>query len=521
MRQTELPEGVPTALDDLLAEAGTRGVNLRVAAGKLWFSAPTGALTPDLRRRLGENKSELIRLLGGPSFQARGPVQYSPLPFHNADLLHYIRMGAIGPSFTNGTSCIVALVGPLDVTALTGAFQHLVRNHTILGTRIEDGPTGARLVFNQEVLIHIVDATGEPEPNQLNFANENAAALLFRAFDLEKETLFRPFVVKVSAQEHLVGFVIHHIVGDGVSVTLAAEYLWRSYSDMRTGSFSLPPAPAMQYSDYIAAVNDWLLSPALRYRRNYWEKHLSNSPSIALPTDFALKTEVAGNIEIEPFTVDPQLTASAIRLAGSLNCSLFTLLLSINASVLHLLAKADDIVVLAIHNGRDDPSVEYVIGSFQNPIPMRISISPMMSFRELVQQAHKTILTAYEKQIPYGYIAHHLQDEGVRIAFPEFNFLDMRSSAKSEPLELSVKPCSLPAPPADATTASHPFLATDLILDASRVHGFVRYFAPIYRRHTIKQFISSFCALAKQAITNPEIRISLFHIDQVREASDD
>jgi hypothetical protein len=63
----------------LLAEALERGVQLWAEGGDLRFRAPEGALTPDLRRRLGVYKAELARRLGEES-------RYAPASFEQRRL---------------------------------------------------------------------------------------------------------------------------------------------------------------------------------------------------------------------------------------------------------------------------------------------------------------------------------------------------------------------------------------------------------------------------------------------------
>jgi hypothetical protein len=513
MRYFELPEGDHNTLDELLAEAEGLGINLYAAAGRLRFSAPPGALTADFRDRLSARKVELTRILRGPSYEARGPVHCSPLPFHNVELLHHIRAGAIGSSFTNGTSWIAAVEGPLDVHALTKTFQCLVRDHSVLGARFEKGATSSNLVFNQGLFLETIDISEVPESSRFDTANEHASRLLCKPFDLEKETLFRPFLIKIAPRNHLVGFVIHHIVGDGLSVSLAAKYLWSSYFQIKAGSTKLPDVLALQYSDYVAGLNEWLLGPALRYRRNYWKKQLEMASSAALPADFAIDSAVGGQIAVEPFSIDYKLATSIRRLAASLKTSVFTILLSLNACVLHLRLRGEDVVILVMHDGRDDPSLAGLIGSFQNQLPIRFALSTRMSFRTIVNQCHQTILTAYEKQIPYGYILHQMQDEGVSPNFPEFTFVDSSSqSTLTKHSELSLKPWALRLLPPDTTISSHPFHSMHLVLDAAGIQGHVRYFAPTYHRQTIMSFVSSFCAIAERAIADPESNVLAFVI---------
>lgn len=515
MRFSELPEGAYDELDELLLEAETRGIDLSASWGALRFSAPTGALTHEFRNRLYASRADLVRAISGPAYEARGPSPYSPLPFHNVELLQKIRAGILGTSFTN-SSWIMTLEGPLDVDALIQSFHHLVRIHAVLGARLEDCSDGVRLVFNQGVFPQIADFSGEAEVRRADCARECVEALLTRPFDLQTDTLFRPILVKIAAQKHLVGFVMHHIVSDGLSVSLGTADLWHAYFAIRAGSNNLPETPALLYSDYVAALNEWLLGPGLRYRRNYWKKQLTNAPVVRLPADFDVDSSAQGRVEDEPFSLGPQLTASIVRLASSLSTSVFTILLVVKAIAFYRHLKMIDVVIRLMHNGRDDPSLTRVIGSFQNQLNIRLELLPTMSFRAVAQQAHRTILTAFERQVPHGYVLHHLQDIKAPSAFPELNFLDFRSGGKgqSELPGLSATPFTKRTPAVDTTKqVDFPSLSMVLVMVDTDLHGHLKYFGPSYLPQTIKSFITSFCAIAEQAVSDPEFTLSTMSFD--------
>ena len=62
---------------ELMAKLGAAGIKLWVDDGQLKFKAPKGALTPDLKAELVENKAAVIEFLVQPTvIQIRNPVAY-------------------------------------------------------------------------------------------------------------------------------------------------------------------------------------------------------------------------------------------------------------------------------------------------------------------------------------------------------------------------------------------------------------------------------------------------------------
>ena len=142
----------------------------------------------------------------------------------------------LGPdaSLAFNESVSLRLSGSLDHAALASALQALLSRHDALRTNF--GPDGETLCVRVEsgLLLECVDLSG-----MITSAREAAVAARQRRavetpFDLVREPLFRAELLTLAAQENLLLLTAHHIVCDGWSWWVIAE--WRSSTTASRGT---------------------------------------------------------------------------------------------------------------------------------------------------------------------------------------------------------------------------------------------------------------------------------------------
>src|SRR5439155_10838188 len=106
---------------------------------QLRYSAPAGALTPDLRARLAARKAEIIAFLNQTNADEdtvplRPAVRNGPLPlsFAQQRLWFLDQLAPASASYNIPTP--VRLSGALDLTALQASFSAIVQRHEALRT---------------------------------------------------------------------------------------------------------------------------------------------------------------------------------------------------------------------------------------------------------------------------------------------------------------------------------------------------------------------------------------------------
>ncbi|WP_141275908.1 condensation domain-containing protein, partial [Streptomyces cacaoi] len=134
---------------------------------------------------------------------------------------------------------------------------------------------------------HVVDASAWPEQR----LDEAVRAVARRGFDLAADLPFRARLFAVSATEHRLVLVVHHIAGDGWSLAPLLRDLWSAYEARRAGAApSWAPLP-VQYADYAlwqhrALGDEGDEDSVLARQMRYWERRLDGLPGrLELPTD--------------------------------------------------------------------------------------------------------------------------------------------------------------------------------------------------------------------------------------------
>ncbi len=301
------------------------------------------------------------------------------------------------------------IVSRVDVAALRRAFQSMVDRHAVFrttytmlaGEPMQEVHTQAEVHFEQ------VD-TSQWTDEQIR-KHVNAEHL--RQFDLEKGPVLRVTLFTRSETDHILFPVAHHIAFDGLSLGFFLEELRHLYEAETAGRPNPLAPPKAQYTDFGTWQTDTLSGPEGERQRAYWQQQLGGEvPQLALPTD---RPRVL-NKEFLPrrheFSLDEALVVRLRKVARAHRTTLYTVLLAAFFVQLHRYTGQDDIVVASPMSGRTRPEFEEVIGVFANIVLMRASLTPGLTFAELLQQMHPTVLSAIENQdYPWAMVVSELR----------------------------------------------------------------------------------------------------------------
>ena len=151
-----------------------------------------------------------------------------------------------GPSATYVIPLAVRLFGELEVSALEGALNDVVGRHEPARCFLR------RLGFRgRRYCLRVRRGLGS---SWLRVSEEELGAALSaaarRGFDLGGELPLRAHVFALSAREHVVLVVLHHIAGDGWSLRVLVRDLAGFYAARLQGRPAGLVPLAVQYADY-------------------------------------------------------------------------------------------------------------------------------------------------------------------------------------------------------------------------------------------------------------------------------
>ena len=215
---------------------GELGVEVGV---RVLFDAPTVA---GLARWLATDGGGRARL----ALVARGRPQRVPLSFAQTRLwfLHNYE----GPSATYNIPLAVRLTGRLDTAALGAAIGDVVGRHESLRTVFAetDGIPCQQILAADAVDVPVA-VTEVPDGQGLAGVVSEAAGY---RFDLAREIPIRAQLLAVSAVEHVLVVVVHHIAADGASMVPLARDVAAAYAARCGGHAPDWSALPVQYADY-------------------------------------------------------------------------------------------------------------------------------------------------------------------------------------------------------------------------------------------------------------------------------
>ena len=298
---------------------------------------------------------------------------------------------------------VIRTTGRLDISALNRALQTMIERHEILRTTFKMDSGGDPMVTiasRLELRFEPIDLRwiAEDEPREV-CAKEMVETELQRPFDLATGPLIRATLIRLTDEDQIILFVIHHIVTDGWSSSILVDELTALYTAYAAGKGSpLAPLP-LQYLDFAVWQRNWLQGEPLEEIASYWCQQLAGLPPLLeLPTDFQRPPEQTYNGAYYNFELPPALAEAVYTFCRQEGVTPFMALLAIFQTVLGRYARVDDVPVGTPIANRNRSEIERMIGFFVNTLVLRGDLSGRPSFRELLSRTREMTLDAYAHQ---------------------------------------------------------------------------------------------------------------------------
>ncbi|MBA2672822.1 non-ribosomal peptide synthase/polyketide synthase, partial [Ramlibacter sp.] len=323
---------------------------------------------------------------------------------------------------------------------LHGVFNALVARHEALRTvfRVVNGQPRQVIAQLLELPMLHEDLSGLPDTARQARAAQLLEQETGKPFDLTQGPLLRVGLVKLGEDEHILLLTMHHIVSDGWSMGVLVDEVAQIYRALGEGQQPMLPPLVIQYADYAVWQRERLQGEVLHEQLGYWRNQLEGAPALLeLPTDRPRPTLQSHRGAVHGFELSTQLTASLSALAQAQSTTLFMLLQSAFAVLLHRLSGQEDICVGTPIAGRNRAELEGLIGFFVNTLVLRNRIDPRASFDALLEQSKDIALAAYAHQdVPFEQLVEHLNPPRSQGYTPLFQVMFMLQNAPRQTLEI-------------------------------------------------------------------------------------
>ncbi len=305
----------------------------------------------------------------------------------------------------------VRIRGPLGTRALRRALEALAERHPSLRTRFgashgeprQEALAEARLAFAQE------DARGWSE----GLLAERLRAEARRPFDLEADPLLRVTLFRRSALDHVLVVAMHHIVTDFWSMGVLMDELGALYRAFVTGADAPELPAATPYAEYVRRQEDLLAGPEGEALWAYWRDRLGGElPVLELHTDRPRPRVRGSRGEAVTTRLTPHRSDQLEALGRGAGATPFMTLLALFQVLLHRYSGQSELAVGTVTAGRTRAAFARTVGYFVNPLVLRADLGAEPSFAELLGEARREVLGAFEHQeYPFSLLVERLHPE--------------------------------------------------------------------------------------------------------------
>ncbi|MEO3785212.1 amino acid adenylation domain-containing protein [Actinocorallia sp. B10E7] len=381
------------------------------------------------------------------------------------------------------------LRGPLDVKALDGALDQVVRRHEVLRSRLvtEDG----RLMQLPGPSPDPLEVEDVPDEEALW---RRARTLAAERFDLASGPVVRTRLLRLSDDDHVLVWIAHHAVADGWSASVLLTELKELYAGRR-----LDPLP-LQYADFGAWQRERPTAKALEF----WKEHLGDAPAAAVPS-FRPRPPVQG---FRGDSVEFPVPDGVAEFAAAHGTTSFVVLLAALHTLLVKFGGEEDSVLGAALSGRVRPEVEPLIGPFSTTLPLRVDASGDPSVSGLLARTSARVLDGLAHQeLPFGELVRGLgraRDPGRN---PLYQVLFAMGGITDPPRELvpglAVEIRGLP----NGTAR----LDLQLNVDQTPDGGFqarLDYATDLYDHRTARRLADGYVSILRAFLSDPDLPLS-------------
>ncbi len=467
------------------------------------MSAPRRSfrLTPEQRRQLQEEVGRSGQAPAEAEIRPRTDPDDRPLSPAQQRIWFVEQLDPGGSSYNMPGA--IRLRGSLDAAALERSFAEIVRRHETLRTvfPLRGGEPYQEVRPAGELPLPVIDLSRLPASRREAEGFALAHAEGRRPFDLAAGPLFRLALFRLGTEDHLLLFVMHHIIGDGWSSMVLTRELGLLYDALRSGRAPSLPALPVQYADFAVWQRRRLADESLASHLAWWREELAGAPdSLDLPADWTRGAGRPGGSAVAERELSPRLCAALQALGQRHGATLFMTLLAAFGVQLHRYTGQLDLTVGTPVASRGRAEVRDLIGVFINTLVLRARLSEELSFGELLSRVRAAALGAYSHQdVPFERLVEELRPERHLDRTPLFQVLFALEGASR---------LELPGLAADLLELEVGRARFDLSLTLKQreagMTAILVYDAALYRASTARRMLEHYLNLLEQAVRRPE-----------------
>ncbi|MCK4261151.1 MAG: AMP-binding protein, partial [Halanaerobiales bacterium] len=426
------------------------------------------------------------------------PIQeYYPASSAQKRLLIINRFDQTATNY-NITSAL-KMEGELDKSCFERAIKGLIKRHEAFRTSfiLVDGEPVQKIEQDLDFNIEYLEA----EENEL----ENIFREFCTSFDLSQAPLLKVGLVKY-ANKYLFMFNLHHIISDGVSMSVFISEFAKLYNNENLKEMRI------QYKDFAVWQNEFLTSEQIKTHETYWldtfagEVRENVIPVLNLPTDFPRPSEMDYKGGTVGFTLSKELTLQMKELAAIQGVTTYMILLAALNILFSKYTGQEEIIIGSPITGRRHADLENVIGIFVNTLAMKNEPIAEKTFVQFLAEVKENALNAFEHQdYQFEMLVEKLNLERDLSHNALFDVMFVLQNAGDFEVDID----NLKITPYEFERKTVQF---DLSIEGFELHNQLAfkfyYITQLFKRETIERMTGHFVNILNQIIKNSKCNIA-------------
>lgn len=386
----------------------------------------------------------------------------------------------------------------LNISLLNQTLQFLLERHENLRTHF---------VMKDHSLLQVVEpASTIPLFLKVEYISSKQITLLIqKPFDLMKGPLIRSYYLE-SKDDHYILIVFHHIIMDGVSVSLFFKEFSEIYlSLIKNRKPDLQPI-SIQYKEYSSWQKQQLNNQKFINGVDFWKKQLNDYKPLNLHVDFPRAPKHSFVGEKYHFKFSNSTVVKLMQLAKNRQITLFVVMLTALNVLLYRYTQQQDIIIGIPLTNRTNKELENTLGYFINLLPICTHLQGNPRFYYLMEQIQNNLFSFYAHQdVPLKEI---LKTQNIEHRSDYLSFIPIAFVYQTKE-ELPI--LKLPEIQVNYLMPHHPISKFDITIylkeslgnNSDYLSGFIEFNTALFKLDTIQQLIDNFKLLLDNIAIDP------------------
>ncbi|MGA4722140.1 SDR family NAD(P)-dependent oxidoreductase [Fictibacillus nanhaiensis] len=297
-------------------------------------------------------------------------------------LLNELHVGSLRYNITKA----VRFEGDLDKIRVENIIKRLLEHHEVLRTsfHFKKGKLTQNILPTVDFRLDYVEAD---ESSIKDIISE-----FIQPFNLKAAPLFRCLLIKISRDQHILVFDMHHTITDGISMELLIKDFISLYEDTELDTIQY------QYKDYSLWQQNTREHQKIVEQKEYWKSLLEGElPRASITPDFPLMEKSLQADELS-VGINDELFGKLQRLSRESGSTFYMICLSALNLLLFKQEGSQDILLGSPIIGRTNPVLGNTVGMFVNTVVLRNHLNKELVYSEFLSRVKENMMRAFENQ---------------------------------------------------------------------------------------------------------------------------